>query len=63
MGRILKTNNMKKKIIIAFVIILTLFSAIIIHELLCALSQIIPYPISLGMIGGFSLGFFVAMKN
>jgi len=38
MGRILKTNNMKKKIIIA-------------------------YPISLGMIGGFSLGFFVAMKN
>lgn len=54
---------MKKKIINIISIICIIFAGCILHELIYALVKyLIPYPITLGLIGGFALGFIYNKK-
>jgi hypothetical protein len=53
-------KNFKTKVINVVAIVLITFSAIIMHELMFALAKLIPFPIILGMIGGFVIGFIFA---
>lgn len=54
---------MIKKVINIIAIILIIFAAMIMHELMYALAKyLIPYPVALGIIGGFALGFIYHKK-
>jgi Na+/glutamate symporter len=56
-------KNFKTKVINVICIILILFAGLIMHELMYALAKyLIPYPVTLGMIGGFTLGFLYHKK-
>jgi hypothetical protein len=50
-------KDTKTKIIRVILIIVMLLSAIIMHELMYAAAKLIPFPVALGMIGGFALGY------
>ena len=50
-----KYNKLKPITII--VIIVTMLSSIIMHELISVVVRVIQFPITLGMIGGFIIGF------
>ncbi len=53
---------MKKKIIQVFVVICMIISAVILHELIFLLTKFIPYPIVLGMLGGWGLTYLYYRK-
>jgi len=53
---------MKKKIISGLIIIGMGISAILLHEMLFALNKLIPFPIVIGMIGGWGLTYLYYRK-
>lgn len=56
-------KNFKRRLLNVINIVLILFAALIMHELMYAIAKyLIPYPVALGMIGGFTLGFLYHKK-